>query len=703
MRHRVLSFFISTLLIVVAHGSDGPPLLAQQTDAEESIESLRPFTPLDVALVRSVGQVAIRPDGSEIAYTLTVPREPGVDENGSAWTELHVIGFDGTDDRPFVSGAVNVSQLRWSPDGRYLAYLARREGDDYRSIYVIPAAAGESMRLVEYKTNIEAFDWRPDGRAIAFVATEPVSAELEALRKEGYDQTIYEEDYRTRRAFVVELPDGPSGVASEPRMLDAIEGHPWRAVWSPDGRRLLVDVSPTPLIDDRYMYRRLRVVDAGSGATLASIDNPGKLGDFAWSPDGESIAVISAADINDPAEGRLMVVSAEGGEFRDLLPGLEGHVEAFEFAERGRIVYLAAVGVGSRLGRVRTNGDDDEVLYDGDAPVLDAITLDAGGRRLALIAESATMAREVFAMEPRRSTVPSRLTDVNPWFAEIEFGRREPFRWMASDGLEIEGLLIHPLARAEGERVPTIIVAHGGPESHFKNGWITTYSRPGQVAAGRGYALLYPNYRGSTGRGVAFAKGDQGDGVGAEFEDVLAGIDALVEQGIADPDRIGITGGSYGGYFTGWAATRYSDRFAAGVMLYGVANQLSKTGTSDITNELELVHWLTNPYDERELFMERSPILYVDDAKTPLLILHGEEDARVYPGQTLEMYRGLKLRGDAPVRAVFYPDEGHGFRTAAHRYDCSLRIIRWFDHFLVQGQTEMPAWEVDYRLKKEVM
>ena len=702
MNHGAHSLFVALILSTgssVAHES----LLASPQEPQ-SETALRQLTPLDVAFVRSVSQVAIRPGGSEIAYTLTVPREPGVEENGAAWTELHMVRFDGSEDhRPYVSGHVNVSHLRWSPDGGYLAYLAQREGDDHGSIYVIPAQAGESVRLVQYETNIAAFDWRPDGRAIAFVASEPAPAELVELQDQGFNQEIYEEDYQARRVLVVDLPTGPAGEAGELRVLDAMPGHPWHVQWAPDGQSLLVDISPTPLIDDRYMFRRLKVVDAESGAVLSEIENPGKLGDFGWSPDGESIVLISAADINDPLEGRLLAASVEDGELRDLLPELEGHVEAFAFTRDDRVAYLASVGVGSRLGRVRLNGSSDEVFHEGTDVVLGAMSIDPRGRGLALIAESPTMAGEVFSMELERNASPQRLTDVNPWFAEIQFGQQEIVRWTAEDGLAIEGLLIHPVRRSAGERVPTIVVAHGGPESHFNNGWLTTYSRPGQLAAGRGYAVFYPNYRGSTGRGVVYAKADQGDGAGAEFEDVLAGIDFLIERGLTDPARVGITGGSYGGYFTAWGATRHSQRFAAGVMFVGISDQLSKTGTSDIPREMEFVHWLSNPYENSELFLERSPIMYVRNAQTPLLILHGKEDPRVNPGQSRELYRGLKMMTDVPVRLVLYPGEGHGNRRAAARYDYTLRMMRWFDHFLKEGGTELPPWRLDYGLEREVM
>ncbi len=660
----------------------------------------RVMTPKDVARIRSTGQIVISPDGSEIAYTISVPREPGSDRNGPAWAELHVVAFDGTRDRPFITGEVNVSHLRWSPDGAYISYLARREGDDHTSIYVIPAEAGESVRLYEHETSVLAFDWRPDGRAIAFVASEAAPEDLAELRRVGFDQEIYEEDWLSRRLYVLELPNGPEGPAGAARDVE-VPGQPWTVAWDPAGRRLLTDLSPTPLVDDRYMYRRLHVIDASSGEVLAAIESPGKLGAFDWSPDGRTIAMVSAVDINDPREGRLTVVSAGGGTPRDLLPDLEGHVESFAFVSRDRLVYLAGIGVGSRLGRVKTDGGDAEILFESTDPVLGGLSVDARGRYAGLAAESPTFPREVFAMRVDRAGEPNRLTDANAWLSEIRFARQEIVRWTAEDGLEIEGLLILPLDGSAG--APTLVVAHGGPESHFKNGWLTTYSRPGQMGAARGYAVFYPNYRGSTGRGVAFAKADQGDGAGAEFDDVLAGVDYLIERGVADPDGIGITGGSYGGYFTAWASTRHSQRFAAGVMSVGISNQLSKTGTSDIPREMELVHWLSNPYENPDLFLERSPIMYVNNAQTPLLIMHGKEDPRVNPGQSRELYRGIKMQTDTPVRLILYPGEGHGNRRAAARYDYTLRMLRWFDWFLKEGKTELPPWKLDYELEPEVM
>lgn len=700
MRHYATcsAFCLAFALVSGAHAVTVPTARVTASQGEGQ----RVLTPEDVARTRSVGEAEINPQGTLIAYTVSVPRAPGVDEDGPAWSELHVVGSDGGDPRPFVAGKVSVSHIRWSPDGTHIAYLAKRDADASTAIYVIPVQGGESRRLVSHETDIRAFEWRRDGRAIAFVAADPVPADLAELRKKGFNQQIYEEDWQPRAISIVDLPAGASGDAGTRRVLRDLPGQPWHAVWSPDGTRLLVDLSPRPLVDDELMFRRLHVLDAASGRVLAKIDNPGKLGRFAWSPNGKTIVLISAADLNDPMEGRLMVVGAGGGPLRDLLPGLEGHVEDFDVTRKGEIVYMASVGVGSRIGRVRVDGSGGAVLYEGTDPVVDALSADPGGRQVALVAESPTTPEEVFALRLDGRRAPTRLTNQNPWLAEIRLGRREIVRWTAKDGLMIEGLLIHPAERPAGARVPTIVVAHGGPEAHYKNGWLTTYSVPGQVAAGRGYAVFYPNYRGSTGRGVAFAKADHRDPGGAEFDDVLAGVDFLIARGVTDSERVGITGGSYGGYFTAWGATKHSHRFAAGVMFVGISDNVSKFGTSDIPRELELVHWLTTPYDDLDLALDRSPLLHVKNARTPLLILHGKEDTRVNPGQSLELYRWLRWKGDVPVRLVYYPGEGHGNRRAASRYDYNLRMLRWFDHFLKERRRDLPPWRLEYGKTPEV-
>jgi dipeptidyl aminopeptidase/acylaminoacyl peptidase len=352
------------------------------------------------------------------------------------------------------------------------------------------------------------------------------------------------------------------------------------------------------------------------------------------------------------------------------------------------------MGVETVYAAVDEDGQGARVIVPGGSAVFQTVSANAGGDIVVFVANTPQHPSEVYlwTQDDRR---PHRVTDENPWLDDLRLAEQEVVTFAARDGLELQGLLIRPLGDAEGP-APLLVVVHGGPEAHYSNGWLTNYSSPGQMAAARGYAVFYPNYRGSTGRGVAFSMLSQGEPAGAEFDDLIDGIDHLIAEGIADSARVGVTGGSYGGYATAWLSTRYSDRIAAGVMFVGISNKLSKVGTTDIPDEEFYVHARKRPWDDWSFFLERSPIYYAGQSRTPLLILHGADDPRVDPGQSRELYRHLRLRGQAPVRLVLYPGEGHGNSRATARFDYSLRSLQWLDHFLLGEGGDPPPPEIDY-------
>ncbi|MFD0726430.1 alpha/beta hydrolase family protein [Lysobacter brunescens] len=279
--------------------------------------------------------------------------------------------------------------------------------------------------------------------------------------------------------------------------------------------------------------------------------------------------------------------------------------------------------------------------------------------------------------------------------------KQEVIRYKTRDGLDIEGLLVHPLDRKGNERVPLVTIVHGGPEAHFSNGWINGYSQPVHVLAAQGFASFLPNYRSSTGRGVAFSKLGFGKPGMGEFDDIVDGVDHLIATGLVDKVKVGITGGSYGGYASAWGATYYSERFAAAVTFVGISDQASLVTTGDIPWEQYLVHMGKWPWEDPEMFRQQSPITHAQKSRTPTLILHGEADPRVPPMQSYMLYRYLKLAGKAPVRLVLYPGEGHGNQRAASRYDYSLRLMQWMKHYLTGPGGEPPAYQVDYALPKK--
>lgn len=660
------------------------------------------FTPAHVAKLRNVSAIAVAPDGQHIAYSLSVPRRPMVDSDGPAWTELHVVDREGRS-RPFVTGEVSVSGVSWSPDGRAISFLAKRGEDKHVALYTIPLEGGEARKVLEHGEDLRAFAWSPDGRRLAFLAVESDSDVVKKQREKGFTQQVYEEDWKPVRLWLAR----PGEEGATPSKVE-LEGSASELSWSPDGSKLALALAPTPGVDDDYMRRRVHILDAADGRVLGRLDNVGKLGAVSWSPDGQNLALIAAADLNDPAPGRLLIGPASGGPLQDLQPLNRGHITDVVWKDAETVVYLADEGVYCRLGTIRRDRTEAKVLIPKAAEkVFTAIELARDGTALALVGETDRHPSEVFAAELGERVEPRKLTENNPWLAGLRFARQEATSFRARDGLALEGVLIHPLeagaqeraGAGAQERAPLIVSVHGGPESIERAGWLTNYSKPGQVAAARGFAVFYPNYRGSTGYGVEFSKMGQGDPAGKEFDDLVDAVDYLVTQAQVERARVGITGGSYGGYASAWGATYYSDRFAAAVMFVGISDVAAKTGTTDIPEEEFLVHARRRPWEDWSSFLDRSPIKYVEQAHTPLLILHGKDDPRVHPSQSLELYRFLKIAGKAPVRLVWYPGEGHGNRRAASRYDYHVRMLEWFDHYLKGPGGEPPNRAIDYGLE----
>lgn len=663
------------------------PALAQEGDT---------FTPYHVATLEAVGSADISPDGRHVAWVRLVPREPGGDEDGGSLTELHVLDYETGESRAYVTAESGVRGVQWLPDSSGIAFLAERDGDEHRSLWVIPLGGGEARKAAGFDDrSIGSYDLAPDGKRVALVATPPEDKDRKAEQKKGFKAEIYEEDWRPGEAWVAVLFDEES----EPRALE-LDGHVSGVTWSRAGKRLAVTIAPTPLVDDSYMLQDVWIVDPESGAVSARITAPGKQGGYAWKPDGSGLAMIGAFDVNDGSAARLQWVRVEGNAGSPKPVPMLGERERDEsqpvWLSDDSLLVRGSEGAWATLDRYRFEDGkavDREALVPTNGPIWTSVSVSRDGKRAALVGSTPQHMSEVYTLD-LDSRELRRRTDTNPWLDSMRFAKQEVITYPARDGLPVQGVLIHPL---DGTKpAPLIVCVHGGPESHLSNGWMTRYSYAGQMAAARGYAVFYPNYRGSTGRGLAYLKLSQGDPAGKEFDDIVDGVDYLVAQGIADADKVGVTGGSYGGYATAWCSTYYSDRFAAGVMFVGISDKLSKVGTTDIPDEEFYVHALKRPWDDWQFFLERSPIYYADRGKTPLLILHGKEDTRVDPGQSREMYRHLKLRGQAPVRLVHYPGEGHGNRKAGARFDYSLRMLRWFDHYLKGEGGEPPAWELDY-------
>ncbi|GAP73963.1 acylaminoacyl-peptidase [Pseudoalteromonas sp. SW0106-04] len=662
----------------------GTSLSAQASDT---------ITVEDIPKVKSVIQTAISPDGEQVAFTRSLPRELYVDKNGYNYSELYVVDDEGVE-RPFITGKVNIKSISWSADGQDIYFLAKLGEDKHTALYHIPVDGGQAQQVFALKgRSISSYELSPTGKQVAILAMPSKDKSEKELKKLGFMAEVYEQGLKNKQLHLIDLAKADKPL--DPEAID-IDGYVSDMNYADDGSKLLVKTQPTALIDDKYMKSQWHLFDVQSKAVTLSFKTEGKLGDAELSHDGRYVAILGAEDKHDPATGRLYLADTQSGEIKEWLPDFMGHIADIEWANtENTLNFIAAVSPETFVGQIEVGDEDYDTLIEQGEFIASRLSVSDSDKTIALRANTAKHPNEVFMIRGDEAT---RLSDSNPWLNDKRFAKQQALSFEARDGVEIGGVLVYPLDYQEGQRYPLIMAVHGGPESHDKNGWVTSYSDPGQMGAARGYAVFYPNYRGSTGKGVAYSKLGQNDYAGKEFDDLVDMKQYLVKMGLVDSDRVGITGGSYGGYASAWGATKLTEHFAASVMFVGVTNQLSKFGTTDISNEMYLVHARSYPWEKWQWYLERSPIYWAGQSKTPLLIMHGKDDPRVHPAQSMELYRYMKVQGK-DVRLVYYPGEGHGNRRVAAQYDYSLRLMRWMDNYLMEGNKDMPDYKIDHASK----
>lgn len=668
----------------------------------------------DVLHVRAVGSPAISPDGSRAIYTVRQWEPASEREKDRLEPRTHVwmVPTDASAPaRQLTYGARGDSQPQWSPDGRFISFVSARGaaptagGDEAKpQIHVMRVDGGEARRLTDAPEGVTSHAWSPDGTRIAYLARDPRTADEEAAIKRRDDERVFEGDHRYTHAWVVAVPQAAPSAGPGPRASQAARrvtggtGFTLLGVpsWAPDGRRFVVGTAVTPLLRDNR--RDVQIVDVESATVEPISTNPG--GDSAprWSPDGRTIAWTAepfdgrpVADGTVPGvvlQSRLMLYDVGSKTVRDVsAKAFDTDAGAPQWtAEGNRVMFLAgkrayteafaydlSAGAYAQLSSTRT---------------LQALSASADGRTIVVAMDSPDSATELYATDPRFA-VFRRLTDTNPGLRDLSLGATEVVRWTSTDGAEVEGVLLKPVGHVAGRRYPTLVVAHGGPAGAFVNGNRLGGLEGGQVWAGQGWAVFYPNPRGSTNYGEAFLRRNLVDWGGGDFADIMSGVDALVARGIADPDRLAHIGWSYGGYMTAWVITQTS-RFKAAMVGAGLTNMWSMYGTNDIPSTL-IAYFGGIPNEQTlALYMARSALSHVDRVTTPTLILHGASDERVPLGQAQELYRALKDRGRA-VELVIYPREGHGISEYYHQRDRLTRIHEWVSTHTLGAAPRAPA------------
>ncbi len=632
------------------------------------------LTPQNLFDLETVAEVAISPDKSHIAFTLHVPR-PFTHSAGPDYRELYLYEVATGDIIPFMTGNRSIFNIGWTPAGDAVTFRANLDEIPGVQVYAMSLRGGEAYPLTEHTASVLAYEFINEEN-LAIVSLGPQDPMQSELRRQGFEIEVYEEEWRHRNLYKYEI-----GTHQTTQLTEGVTVFDFTL--SPDKKYAAAAIAPRNLVDDSYMFKRIHLVDMETGEVTKIMDNPGKLANMAWSPDGSRLAFRAASKLEDSVEGSLFVMDVptdkEFEDLRNYAEGMELSVIDFAWEDNNTLLYAAEESVDITLSRQKIDEEDRTLVIEPERVVFNGFQFHDG--LVVFTGNTWEHPNELYTFNLETELL-QRHTDHNPWLENIRLGQQRKMVYNARDDKEIHGVLLYPLDYDETQSYPLITYIHGGPEAAVQNGWSTFYSIWGQIAAARGYFVFMPNYRASSGRGVDFTMAGYGDLVGTEYEDVLDGIDHLIDKGYVDRERVGMGGGSYGGYFSAWSATKYTDRFAASVVFVGISNQISKRNTTDIPWEDYYVHWGYWTHEDWQDVYDRSPVKYAHQSLTPTLVLHGADDPRVHPGQGLELYRTLKLHGNAPVRLIWYEGEGHGNRKNVHRLDYIVRTMEWFDHYL---------------------
>ena len=640
----------------------------------------RPMTAVDLINIPRVIDPQLSTDGRQVAFTLLEPDW----KLGRRVPQVWRGGADGTALRKLTSSEGGVSTARWSPDGSTLAILAQAGGRT--QIHLLSAEGGDPKPLSDHPTPPSSPTWAPDGRALYFLAPDaPTPDQLERERTRG-DVFAFDENFSQVHLWRVAVEDG-----RETRLTDGQYSVLGFGV-APDGRRLVINRAPSPQ-PDAAGRSEVWIVGADGTNPLQVTDNRVREAESALAPDNSQLLFVSEANaaFEPYYQSNVFLVPATGGRPRLLLPDFPYEVVRAAWAPDSRAILIVAnMGVHSEIFRVDLATATARQLTDGRHSI-EQWSVAGGGRQVFLVDEP-TRFGDVWTLAPETSARPVRVTGIYDHLdRDFSLPRQETVHWKGEDGVTIEGILHYPLDYRPGRRYPLVVQVHGGPtESDRYSFGPFVWRNYQQVLTARGYAVLWPNHRGSTGYGNVFLR----DMVGGYFRqahlDVLAGVDAVIAMGVADPDRLALMGWSAGGHMTNKLIT-VTDRFKAASSGAGAANWISMYAQTDARTDRDL--WFGGSPWQRDSVIDRywqhSPLKDVASARTPTLLFVGQNDPRVPLSQSIEMFRALRSHG-VPTHLYVAPREGHAWGELRHQLFKINAEMEWLERYV----TERPyAWE----------
>lgn len=636
------------------------------------------ITPEDILSIRELDELRLSPDGKRIAFVVREPADPKFPRQPRP-SNIWIMPTDGGEPpRPMVPDLKNATSPLWSPDGRTLAFLSDRgesnsAADQTTQVFLLPVDSGKVERLTSVPRGVEQFAWSRDGKMIAFVARDQATLEDQQREAAGYDAIEVDRNFKYNRLWVTNLSDRKAvQVTRQDFEINEL-------AWSPTGDELALVVARTPKPEDSLLLS-LVVVNRTSGdiaRTLSSNVAPIS-GLLRWSPDGRSLTLLEGPPTKEFASW-LAVVPASGGSVRPLMKNYSGTMLSAEWTPDSRHLLAQSIeGTREALLMIDSATGALHKLADVIQSQWDA-SFSTNGQTIVYLAQTPESPSDIWVWT--KDAHNRKITDFNPQTKSWRLGKVREVEWKNSkDGLIRRGVLITPPGYQPGNLYPTVVNTHPGDTAWWA-GLHAKWWAWGQLLASNGYVVFLPNTRGVTGEGGQL-HATTADWGGMALQDLMDGLDYLVAQRIADPNRLGIGGWSNGGFMTEYAITR-TKRFKAAVAQAGHADFFSLHGTSPYMHVSHHISTPDSPYHNRKWYDDHSPITLIRNCRTPTLLIHGINDGGVPVGQAYEFYTGLKDVG-VETEMVVYPRERHSIQEYAHQLDLQKRVLAWFDKHLKQ-------------------
>lgn len=660
------------LLAFILAGLLPGPLAGQASDGA--------WTPELAMRYRAIQGTALSPDGSLVAWVVRDPVMEG--EKSEYLSHIWLGAADGSWSRQFTRGERSATNPAFSPDGRWLSFTSSRSGTN--QLWVMPVDGGEAEALTSGESGVSSYAWAPDGGWIAYTMTDPQTDEQKARTRERRDVIVADTEFRFAHLHMVPLRPEAGGKRESVRLTEG-EFHVGSFDWAPDGGRIVFSQQPDPRINTGRLDGDIAVVEVATRAVSPLVTEGGVHSNPLFSPDGRTVAFVSTGQQIEPIGlGDVYVVDAAGGPSRKLSDTPDRSANLLAWAPDGRSLYLTeSVRTERHLVALPVDGGAPRMVTQGRG-VFGSLSLSGDGTRLAFTFEDSDTPPDVHVSPVSRFAM-RKISDVHAGVPRPSMGRSEVLTWRSQDGLfEIDGILTYPVGWQPGQRVPLLLNVHGGPAGVFSEtftGGPSIYKI--QVFAQQGYAVLRPNPRGSTGYGKEFRYANFQDWGFGDMDDLMAGVDRVIEMGVAHPDSLVLAGWSYGGYMTSFAVTR-TDRFRAASMGAGLPNLISMTTTTDIPDYLA-AHMGGEFWDDVETYQRHSAMYRIGNVTTPTQVIHGERDLRVPFTQGQEFYVALQRRG-IPTEMLILPRTPHGPQEPKLLMEVTPRILRWFDTHLGRGR-----------------